>query len=636
MPSGNSPRVILYDSEGNVPLQGSLAASGSIPVAIANDQIVQVSGTISVIPVAGVTGSITGSVGLSGPVAVSNFPAVQVVSGSNWIPTVTGSVSLSSAPQIASGSVTGLLVGGQPASMANAVPVTGSISVGGVVAISGALDVTGSVLVKNRVDVSGSAWTPTITGSITVINRVDVSGSNWIPTVTGSVTLAAAPLVLQGTSPWVVSGSSWVPTITGSVSINLGDAGRDFRPIHAEPTGGRVTILSGAIVSAASGTILTWQGWSEWYIIVNILGPIQGATPSITFTADQIDPIDRTTVITPRSLTAASGTMTGSGITVLELQDTLTDTFKVSWTVSGVNTAFSGVNVSWVGHAAGNSIEGEQTAGTTIHSDPIVVAGADSQGRAQYLQLDSSGRLVVAPNNVNATNAGFVFGAVDLTTQTLAVVEKTTYLEQLSGTQRSIVSTSGSDHWNSGSAQQVTITYYTVSGSGPKTEVINLSGTTAVNTVNTDICYIEKLEVTRAGAYTTNSGTISLKASVNGTGNTVGTIGGSAGQTFWCHHYIPSGSTCFITGLLGGKNNNTSQGAGGTFHIKATPLNQTTPISKQISDFVNNYGQANTVERTYGTPIAVIGPQKIAVWVFPDSALTTTYLSSIDFYENPT
>lgn len=69
------------------------------PVAISNFPVIQtITGSV------GLSGPITGTVGLSGPVAVSNFPATQsvtqgtspwVISGSNWIPTITGSVGLS-------------------------------------------------------------------------------------------------------------------------------------------------------------------------------------------------------------------------------------------------------------------------------------------------------------------------------------------------------------------------------------------------------------------------------------------------------------------------------------------------------------------------------------------------------------
>lgn len=190
---------------------------------------------------------------------------------------VTGSVALSEQAGVVlnSGSVTGLLVGGQPLSSTNVLPVSvsGTFNVSAVgpetSAISssipssaslagfrdpggllqpatvdnfGAQIITGSVTVAFPLSqfvkqdstpwiISGTSWIPTVTGSVRVENVVNVSGSNWTPTITGSVVvanqvnvtgtvgIASAVAVTQGTSPWIISGSSWVPTITGSVVV---------------------------------------------------------------------------------------------------------------------------------------------------------------------------------------------------------------------------------------------------------------------------------------------------------------------------------------------------------------------------------------------------------------------------------
>lgn len=196
---------------------------------------------------------------------------------------VTGSVALSEQAGVLlnSGSVTGLLVGGQPVAGTNPLPVllSGSINAssigpevgatGSVAPVSGALAgfvdpngnlqpghvdatgaqiVTGSMFVTNfpfsqfvKQDstpwiVSASSWVPTITGSVVVANTVNtavtnfpavqvVSASNWIPTITGSVrvenlvNVIGQVLATQGTSPWIVSGSNWIPQVTGSVRV---------------------------------------------------------------------------------------------------------------------------------------------------------------------------------------------------------------------------------------------------------------------------------------------------------------------------------------------------------------------------------------------------------------------------------
>lgn len=269
----------------------------------------------------GLTGPVTGTVGISGPitgtvalasaVAVSNFPGsfnvgnfpgtqnVQDLSGSvvgllqgglavsmaNPIP-ITGSVYVinqsaggaASNVTAVSGSVTGLLVGGVALSSGNPVPVTGAVGITAPIAVS---NFPSSFSVSNfpaTQNVTGSAWTPTITGSVIVANTVQVTGSvsltqgvavtnfpgsqtvagtvtavqgtsaaigsPWVTTlvsggvyigtpanplsITGSLSLTQAVAVsnfpanqsvTQGTSPWIVSGSAWTPTVTGSVVV---------------------------------------------------------------------------------------------------------------------------------------------------------------------------------------------------------------------------------------------------------------------------------------------------------------------------------------------------------------------------------------------------------------------------------
>lgn len=86
-----------------------------------------------------ITGSVklTEAVSIAGPVSVSNFPATQVVSGSNWTPTITGSVKLT-----------------------EGVSIAGSVSVGNFPATQ---------------TISGSNWIPTVTGSVRLSDPVAVS-----------------------------------------------------------------------------------------------------------------------------------------------------------------------------------------------------------------------------------------------------------------------------------------------------------------------------------------------------------------------------------------------------------------------------------------------------------------------------
>lgn len=179
---GNFPAVQpVSDNGGSLTVDGTVTANQGTAAGLgAPWPVILVSGsdvigtathpifiTGSIAAVAAGVQEITGSVKLSEPVAISNFPAVQIVSGSNWIPTITGSVVV-----------------------ANQVNVTGSVGITAPVTV---LQGTSPWII------SGSSWIPTITGSVRVENIVQVTGSVVIGTrvdtrlLAMSATLIATP-----------------------------------------------------------------------------------------------------------------------------------------------------------------------------------------------------------------------------------------------------------------------------------------------------------------------------------------------------------------------------------------------------------------------------------------------------------
>lgn len=231
-----------------------------------------------------------------------------------------------------------------------------------------------------------------------------------------------------------------------------------------------------------------------------------------------------------------------------------------------------------------------------------------------------------------SSNSDFTFGDVTLTAIALAVVRRTAYIEQITNAQRSIVSASATDAAGGTGARTVRINYYTATFTGPFSETITLNGTTAVNTVATNICYIESMEVLTVGSGLTNAGIISLRAATAGGGATIGTIAAANLQTFWAHHYIATGKVCNITGISV-SHNGTTVGSGGLFILRAQSLNVVDAADIQVSDSVRLYGQASTFARDYTSAIKVPGPARIAVWVTPETASSTVYRAAIDFFE---
>jgi hypothetical protein len=266
---------------------------------------------------------------------------------------------------------------------------------------------------------------------------------------------------------------------------------------------------------------------------------------------------------------------------------------------------------------------------TTLAIDLIYFCNLD--------QLQIANAFVGEPIKVIVTAstsaAGFSPGYVTTAAQTLAAIRATAYAEQAANAQRSIVSSSANDTNTAGTgARTVKITFFDVTGAGPYTETVALNGTTAVNMTSTNVCFIERMEVVTVGSTLSNVGTISLKAATAGGGATIGSIAATDNQTFWAHHYVPLGKTVYITDASA-SHNGTTVGSGGLFIIKAQLTTVANSVEKQITDFLRLYGQSSTVPRNYGTPIQVSGPARITMYVTPETASSTVYRGSFDYYD---
>jgi hypothetical protein len=230
-----------------------------------------------------------------------------------------------------------------------------------------------------------------------------------------------------------------------------------------------------------------------------------------------------------------------------------------------------------------------------------------------------------------SSTPGFTQGNITTASIATFAVRRTAYTEQTSNAQRSIVSASANDTFAGTGARTVKITYLTSAGV-LNTETVTLNGTTPVNTVAANICYIEKMEILTAGSGGVAAGVISLKAATAGGGATIGTIAAGETQTYWAHHYVPAGRTCNITSQWGG-HTGTTVGSGATFTIRALAQGIANAIERQVSDSFRLYGQSSSVQRNYGSPIRVAGPARLVTYVLPETSTSTNYRASFDYYE---
>lgn len=232
------------------------------------------------------------------------------------------------------------------------------------------------------------------------------------------------------------------------------------------------------------------------------------------------------------------------------------------------------------------------------------------------------------PLSITAYTPIIVRGYTTTTSTSFTPILATTYVEQSSNAQRSLVSTSTDDTSAGTGARTVRITYYADDLTGPFTEDITLNGTTAVNTVATNICFIDSLEVITVGSQLGNVGTISLKAATDGGGVTVGSIAASDNQTNWCHHYIADGKAAKIAEVI-----TSIQGiyGGGVFLRRSTPTVANTPEKTIAPDICVAPGISEHIP--FIIPIEVVGPARVILYAKGNSSEDTNWLSGFSFYE---
>ena len=349
------------------------------------------------------------------------------------------------------------------------------------------------------------------------------------------------------------------------------------------------SVLTNATVTSNGSAILTGYGFQQVSLVVNVKAAPTGTTPTLVFTIQEVDPGDKTTTF---GNSATTSSITTTGVFTAIINTTTSGSLKVSWTISGASASFTQVYATVVAKSTPSS----QTVS--------VVASAASNG--------------------------LVFGQVVGSAGTLASIRATTYTEQTTAAQRSVKSASTSDTSAGTGARTIIITYYDASMNGPFTETITLNGTTAVNTTNTNICFIEKMVVATVGSGGVNAGVISIFTTTGGGGSAFGSIGtgnvvSATGdnRTLWSHHYVANGKTASILTISGGTNGNQS---GVVFLRVATPT-VTNSAEFQVTEAIATVSAAgsSSVFRVAGAPLQITGPARITQYLVPNGSNTTFY-----------
>lgn len=234
---------------------------------------------------------------------------------------------------------------------------------------------------------------------------------------------------------------------------------------------------------------------------------------------------------------------------------------------------------------------------------------------------------------VPGITSGRATGYAPTSAASLKAVLATTYTPQGTNAQRSLVSTSANDAAAGTGAQQVTITYLDASFA-VHIEVVTLNGVTAVNTVGTNIAYIESMVVTQVGtSQGANAGVVSIMTGTAGTGTAWGSIAAPAGvgdnQTFWAHHYVPAGVTCYVLSFEGA-----STAVQQTVLLCRTgnPSASNLPLI-QIGPTMLSPTSGDFREHDFQCALAIPGPDRIVFYTRPTAATVSTAFGNFEFIQ---
>lgn len=434
--------------------------------------------------------------------------------------------------------------------------------------------------------------------------------------VSGSTLAVTSSAVVASTQPMLL-----IAGLSGSTvkSLRLNTSGDVF------VTGSVSASLVG--VSAITGTVALERGGttSVPFFVSGTVG-VGGPLPVVS------GPVPLN--VTGSVLTFATGTQVVSGTVNLDRGNSTAFPLIISGTVGigGPQLVTGSVTIAMPSGSYGGKVEGLYPHSGSNASNPIQMAGSDGN-KALTLLVDSLGRIITAPaGSSTSVTSSLETGYITTAATTRVAVRATTYTEQTTNAQRSIVSANANDTSAGTGARTVTLTYFDQNLNGPYTETIALAGTTPVNTVATNICFIEDMRVATVGSGGSNAGIISLKAATAGGGVTICSIVAGDNRLFYAMHYVPSSQVTYITGISV-SHNGTTVGSGGVFTVNAQAVLTANSADVQVSDYVRQYGQASNTGRTWGTAIKVPGPARIQVYVTPETSTSTVYRAALDLYD---
>ncbi len=237
----------------------------------------------------------------------------------------------------------------------------------------------------------------------------------------------------------------------------------------------------------------------------------------------------------------------------------------------------------------------------------------------QILDNDFDPRLIHRFGNLTSTSASEV------------LVSARAYVEQASQAQRSIQSTSATDSDGAGTgARQVRITYLD-SNYVLKTEDVFTNGTTKVNTVATDIRFIERFEVIKGVAAV---GAIQLMTGTTGGATEFCGISVGTTEAFLCHHYVPAGKRAFILGWGSTVDDDVAMKLNAQARFGANLVSTIQDLEKMIQATATVPNGILEFYRKFEAPLLIGEKCYVSVTVVPGQATSTVTRALLDLWED--
>jgi hypothetical protein len=300
-----------------------------------------------------------------------------------------------------------------------------------------------------------------------------------------------------------------------------------------------------------------------------------------------------------------------------------TDRLTVEIRASSIVTALDSISTSTASNNCAILFKDVLSGGDQTTLNAVVAAhqGVPLGGADAFQQFS------VGVPSTSVSSYGRVQGYVGTSATSGKAIRATAYAPQGANAQRSVNSTSANDTSAGTGARTVTINYLTAAFV-LKSETVTMNGTAAVNTVATDIAYIESIVVASVGSVGGNVGTIQVWTATAAGGSVWGSIAASDNQTFWAHHYVPSGLTCCIISFSAGATVVSGQA---NLNRSGDPSNANLP-QLQIGQTVVHVA-AGQLDHSFQVWLQVPGPDLIWIVERPVAATASTAVGGFEYVQ---